>query len=322
MIKLVVGGLGGGGDVALAIMMVKAAGINLGDVPILSFRGCSIRRGRLKDLVVEGALIEVPSTRGGSYFASRRVFEDKLHLMGVSTKGVYVICTKESWEDMVEGLNWIMKSYRPSCLVHTDIGGDAIVLGYEERLGSFKADTVARALLAHASKRYGVRSLIASAAVGAEGGGEELSLEWLAADLEFLRSKGALIAVTTLPREVYRIGEEFLKHADSGMLPIYLASIKGEKEVKVNMAYLHGKYVIRPWYRYVFVLDSLKHCDLSPLCKLALGQGIHALTNYKGRKVPPELKPYLRRVSKVGVEGIFSSLVKRSVDVRRVRCFS
>ncbi len=322
MVRLIVGGLGGGGDVVLALMMVKAAGIDFSDISVLSFRGCSIRGDRIKDLVVEGALIEV-SPQKGVIFASRRVFEDKIHLTGITPRGVYMICTKESWGDMVKGLRRVIEDHKPSCLFHTDVGGDSIVLGYEERLGSFKADTVARALLAHASRSYGVKSFIASAAVGAEGGGDELSLEWLAATLEFLRSKGALSAVTTLPNEVGDIGAEFLKYADSGMIPILLAAMRGRREAEIDMAYLHGRYEVRPWYRYVFVLDALKHCELSPLCKLALGHGIQALRNYRReKKVPPELKRYLRQVSKVGVERAFSSLVRNSVHIRRVRCLS
>ena len=55
---------------------------------------------------------------------------------------------------------------------HADLGGDGVVSGYEESLGSYKADTVAMALLAQAARQMNVKSILAGGCVGCEGGGE------------------------------------------------------------------------------------------------------------------------------------------------------
>ena len=175
---LVVGGLGGGGDVALALMLARAMGVGDEDIAVASFLNCSAARSRLRALAVEGSLIRIPPNS----LADTRVFEDKLHLAVPGLRGrVYAICTRDPWSHMVQGLTRLLRDHRPGCMIHTDIGGDGAVLGYESSLGSYKTDTIAKALLAEAAE-HGVGSLVAVACLGCEGGGE-LDETWLAASV-------------------------------------------------------------------------------------------------------------------------------------------
>ncbi len=268
--SIVIGGLGGGGDVVLALMLAYHLGLDPGDLVVVSFNRCKVRRDRLEDLRVHGSLIRVPP----GYFPSRRVFEDKLHLVEPALSGnVYVSCTRDPFQDVVEGLAWVIQRFRPRAMIHADLGGDGIVLGYEESLGSYKTDTVARAALAVVSTRYNVRSYLAEACVGCEGGGGELDHRELAGNLEYAARIGALVKTIVLPRELARVGYEILRYADSGMLPLFLAAVTGKKSVEIRRAYLNGVYTVMPWYHCVFIIDNERYCQESTLCRELVTRG-------------------------------------------------
>ena len=311
--KVIIGGLGGGGDVALALILARAMGLRDEDIVVASFFNCSVTRGRLRSLAVEGSLIRIPP----GYFPDKRVFEDKLPLVAPGLRGrVYGICTRDPWGTMLQGLQSLIQRYRPSCLLHTDNGGDGIVLGYEDRLGTFKTDTVAKALLAEASEN-GPRSIIAAGCVGCEGGGTELDEAWLAAGLYYAMRRGALLGALEPPLEAAKEAEQLLRHAESGMLPYYLAALRGLKKARINMAYLHGEYPVKPWHRLVFLLDTRRHCSLSPLCTAAKGRGAQALRTYeKQRPEPPrDLKEALSQAKKHGVHNIMARVAKRRLPI-------
>jgi len=261
--KIIVGGLGGGGDIILALMVLKAYSIDLENVVVVSFNKCRTKRG-LHDIRVKGALVRVPP----SYFSSRRVFEDKLYLLEPRLANkTYIVCARDSFNNVVEGLEWIIENYRPEVLLHSDIGGDSLIIGYEKKLGSYKTDTIARASLALIAKKYKVKSYLAVSCVGCEGGGGELDHYELAANLEYAANKGALVKTILLPRDIIRVGYEALRYADSGMLPMFLAALRGKTQVEIHRAYLHGKYEIKPWYKCTYVLDNVAYCGLSPICR-------------------------------------------------------
>ena len=314
---LVVGGLGGGGDVGLALMMAHSMGVGVDRLVVASFLNCSVREGRLRDLAVEGSLIEVPQ----GYFASGRVFEDKLARVLPGLEGrVYAICTRDSWGEMVRGLGYLLDSHGPRCMLHADVGGDGVLLGYESRLGgSYETDAVARALLAWASERRGVRSLVASGCVGCEGGAAELDEAELAADLLHLDALGALLGALELPRDAAGLGEALLAHAESGMLPYYLAALRGLREARIDSAYLSGVYKVRPWHRYAFVLDAARHCRASPLCRAAEGRGARGLRGYRPARPPREWRDALALARRAGVEAAFQRLERRRLDPHRLR---
>lgn len=304
---LVIGGLGGGGDVALSLMLARAMGVEDEDLVVASFLNCSVARGRLRDLAVEGSLIRVTT----GYFMDRRVFEDKLSLVAPGLEGrVYGVCTRDPWESMVRGLKRLIRDYEPTCMLHSDIGGDALLLGYEDRLGSYKTDTVARALLAEAVE-WRVKSIIAIGCLGCEGGGAELDMEWLAADVAYTAEQGALLGVLggTLPTGE---AEALLGLAESGMLPYLLAALRGQRRARIDMAYLHGEYPVEPWHRLVFILDAERHCSLSPLCATARGQGARALRGYSRRRPTPprNLARMLGEAKRHGAAALLERIVK------------
>ncbi|MCE4629831.1 MAG: DUF1152 domain-containing protein [Desulfurococcales archaeon] len=268
--EIVVGGLGGGGDVILALMILKAYNVNLGNIVVVSFNKCRIGKERLHDIQVDGALVRVPP----NYFPSRRIFEDKLYLIepGLANH-TYIVCTRDSFNDVVKGLEWIIERYNPRFMLHSDIGGDSLIMGYEHRLGSYLTDTIARAVLTIIARKYGVRSYLAVACVGCEGGGGELDPHELAANLKYASGKGALVKTIILPRDTVKTGYSVLRYADSGMLPMFLAALQDKREVIIHRAYLYGKYKIEPWYKCIYILDNPRFCEISPICKNLVGRG-------------------------------------------------
>ena len=81
---VVIGGLGGGGDVGLALLLAQAMGLKPGKTIVASFLRCSVKRDRLTGLSMEGSLIKVPP----GYFADKRMFEDKIHLTRPGRQGL------------------------------------------------------------------------------------------------------------------------------------------------------------------------------------------------------------------------------------------
>ena len=314
---ITIGGLGGGGDVSLAILLARSAGLPLNRVVIVSFHKCTVTRGRLRDIAVKGAVIRIPK----GYFPDKRVFEDKLPLIYPELEGrIYAVCTRDTWREMMEGLTHLIDTYKPSCMLHTDLGGDGLVTGYEDSLGSYKTDTVARALLAQATSHTGVRSILAAGCTGCEGGGGELSDEWLATTLLYAEKQGALLGVTEPGRE--HIGEiqALLTLAESGMLPYYLAALRSKRTARINMAYLHGEYQVKPWHRLVYLLDTAKHCVISPICRQATGRGAEALRNYEKHKPRPprELRQIYTTIKRRGANYGYSLLDKRKTPINRL----
>ncbi len=314
---VVIGGLGGGGDVGLALLLAQAMGLKPRETIVASFLRCSVKRDRLTSLSIEGSLIKVPP----GYFADKRMFEDKIHLVEPGLAGrVYAICTEDPWSMTARGLSRLLEVYRPRCMIHTDLGGDGVLLGYEESLGSYTTDTVARALLYWAAREHGAKTLIAAGCVGCEGGGTELDDEWLAASLLYADRRGALVGVMDPPTGAAGIAAGLLGHAESGMLPFYLAALRGEEMARIRMAYLSGEYPVEPWYRHVFILDGERHCSISPLCMNAVGRGVQALREYRRRRPRPprELENLLSWTHRAGAGSAFARLSRRRISVRRL----
>ncbi len=67
----------------------------------------------------------------------------------------------------------------------------------------------------------------------------------------------------------------------------------------MNMAYLHGRYRILPWYRHVLLLDEVSHCALSPICLEAARHGRSAIAKWRPPRPPGELARILRKLRAV-----------------------
>ncbi|MDK2383996.1 MAG: DUF1152 domain-containing protein, partial [Candidatus Korarchaeota archaeon] len=274
--SIVVGGLGGGGDVGLAAVIVEDLGLADEVAAVVSFARCGSGRVPGGFRRVEGALYDIDPRAG----LGRRFFEDKLAVIAGWARRVYVLCALSPWGDIVAGLEWITDNVGAPCSVHADIGGDGLVTGYEEGLGSYKVDTVAKAALAYAAEAYGWRPYIAVGAAGGEGGGGEITVEDLAATLSLLDNGGAIAGVFAPSRGSIYVAEALLAMADSGMLPLYLSAVRGVERARIHRAYLSGEYIVRRWYKYVIVVDAVKACEASPLCKAAKGRGVQGISRW------------------------------------------
>ncbi len=309
--RVVIGGLGGGGDIGLALIL--AYGLFRGgfDIYILSFVRCSI--GRFYGERIHGSLVKVEGDRDYGY----RFFEDKLKRLGVPEERVYVVCVEEPIEKVFKAMDWFAGNIKPACMLHTDLGGDGLVLGYEEKLGSYRTDTVARAALAYVSEKWGIPTRIGIGGLGAEGGGGELNMWELVADLLYLKYNRVLLAVIEPDPSSSWIGRELLKHASSGMLPIYIYALEGIiGTVKINNAYLHGRYRIEPYYKYVFLLDALNHCRFSPLCIKAMKKGLYGIEKWRRKRVPKELYQLYKSFSHGDWDGELEDLIEE--DLKRL----
>ncbi len=211
---IILGGLGGGGDVGLALILAEHSQLwnRLGAV--VSFARCKPLRRWVFGERVSRALIRVAQ---GSV-PSRRFFEDKIGDI-VGDVPVYIVCREADVEGIAEGLLWAVREHGVDCTLHTDLGGNSLVLGYEDRLGSYTTDTLARAALYLVSRRTGLRSIVAAGLLGGEGGGGELSLLWLAATLALLRERGAILDLESPGPESAWPARLLLSRAESGMPP-------------------------------------------------------------------------------------------------------
>ena len=96
---------------------------------------------------------------------------------------------------------------------------------------------------------------IAVGCPGCEGGGKRLNQAEPAATLLYLDRLGAVKVVLYPPPTEAWIIEELLRHADSGMLPLYHAALQGQRQAEVRRAYLSGICKIEPWYPSIDLLD-------------------------------------------------------------------
>ena len=326
MSTLIVGGLGGGGDVGLAAVLVEAYRLQDRIPAIVSFAKCVADSSRGIGRHVAGALMEVEP--GASL--NRRVFEDKLMQVAGWARRAFLVCTLNLWSDIVDALKLVYERYRARCMLHADLGGDALLMGYEKRLGSYETDAVARASLAWLSEEYGVRSVLALGGIGAEGGGEEIDAVDVAAVLQYLDARGIILGSLVPSVESLGVARMLLERAESGMLPLYLQAVEGRSVAKVNMAYLHGVYRIKPWYKYVLLLDAARHCRVSPLCEAAIGRGRRGIVKWRRRRPPQDLERIyrvLRRDMRKRGEEVVQETIMRIMDKYlgrfrlRERCF-
>ena len=309
--RVVIGGLGGGGDVGLALILAHEL-FRVGfRTYVVSFIPYSVKG--FGGERVSGALVR--PVRGRNY--GYRVFEDKLYRLGVPEDSVYVVCVEEPIEEVLEAMDWVARVLRPACTLHTDLGGDGLVLGYEKKLGSYDTDAVARAALAYLARRWGIPARVGIGGLGAEGGGREINVWELVADLHYLRSKGALLTVLDPDPSDAWIGHELLRYASSGMLPMYLHALEGIVGlVRIYAAYLRGKYRVEPHYRYVFVLDALKHCELSPLCVEAGKHGLRGIEGWVRREPSRELRRLYAAITPYNWRKRLSRIVRNAVRLR------
>lgn len=111
--KIIVGGLGGGGDVGLALIVAFSLGLR--GFVVASFSKC--RSASIEAKRIHGALVRPHPGRLG-----KRFFEDKLDALGVDPGRVYVICTRDSFPSVVDALEWVVEEYSPVAGFFADIG--------------------------------------------------------------------------------------------------------------------------------------------------------------------------------------------------------
>lgn len=305
MALVVLGGLGGGGDIGLAIILEHLLeGV---ETVYVSFAGC--RPSTYPGHRVAGSLF-VPIRH------HPRDFEWSLKKLRPDA-AVYRLCVKAERSLVEEALEWLDRAYRPECTLHTDIGGDGALTGYEKDLGSYITDTLARAALLWAHEMLGWRSLLAIGGLQLEGGRRRfLNLEELVADLLYYEEKGALLGVIDPPPGTVQRAKAILypgREMVSVMLPLYLAALEGKTAVTISKGYSTGLHRIDWWARYVFLLDNAKACRASPLCMAAREKWIQGISRWSPPAPPRNYTWALRRARK-NPEQALRKLIRRYGD--------
>ncbi|UXD22238.1 hypothetical protein IPA_02805 [Ignicoccus pacificus DSM 13166] len=293
---VIIGGIGGGGDIGLALVLKDY--LNLIPASVLSFLNCPSKK------------LPVPGKKAykGLWIPSvehPRLFEAKLNVMEPNLS-VFAICTREHWNVVKRGLDYFMKLFDPKITLHTDLGGDAIVLGYESNFGSYKTDALGRAALHYLSTEYGVRVYLAVGNVGAEA----WKLHELVAILKYLKEEGVFVG-SILPSKESLVKAKLLASLGcSGMLPLYLNAVEGKKVVEERLCYLKPPIKIKPWYKYSLIFDLKELCELSPLCMKARREWIGGLKGWKSLEPPAKLKELLKYYEDMGETDIENEILK------------
>ncbi|MEB3787655.1 MAG: DUF1152 domain-containing protein [Desulfurococcales archaeon] len=308
---IILGGLGGGGDVGLALILAESSGLS-SEAVWASFAGCNPERASRRGHRAVWASIVEP------YSYHNRNFEWALRASGLAER-IYRVCLWASRDTVLEGLKWLASQWRPECSIHADIGGDGILTGYETSLGSYRLDTLARAAIALAMERgLWSRGVIAAGGVGLEGSIKRLlSMEELAASLLYYDIHDAILgAYLPSPRETIEQARRLLQPTPdtpmlSAMLPLYIGSLEQAETVEVvdPRTLKRGRARIDPWSRIVYLLDAEATCKLSPLCTHAKNGWITAVNNPWKRPEPPgKWKSMLQETRRMGPARVMEKL--------------
>lgn len=279
---IVVGGLGGGGDVlgavTLAIHLDKLMKIK---PLIVSFYRCSSR-----DIVdgkqIADTIIEVHEDTSGSF----RYFDPLIARLGYK---VYTICLKNDKETVINDLRYFAKKQNISKWIAVDLGGDSLVNGDEPELASYVTDTLGIASLSILDEESLLKSYLAVGVLGLEGGGV-LDKCFLARNLHRYYIKNIYLGYYEPPGEIAVQAVEtltnMLEQEVSAMATIYrdaLTGFTGHKQY--DILYLHKTLTIHSWHKYFFIFKIDKLCRETILCNIAKDKWIKGLKTYEKSRI-------------------------------------
>ncbi len=305
MDTVVLGGLGGGGDIGLALILSKL--IPGARIVYASFADC--KPVSYKGKRVAGSLYIPTSYHHRDFEWALKTLNPSLH--------VYRICVKTGKEEVLQALDWLAHRYKPKCTLHVDIGGDGILTGYETSLGSYIVDSMARAVIAEASEKHGWKSLLAIGGLHLEGGRRRvLDLAEQVAALLYHRAHNALLGVIDPPREAAEVARILLnpgREMVSVMLPLYIAALEGRTAITITKGYSIGRHTLDWWTRYVFIVDGKTSCNISPLCMTARRKWLAGL---RGWQTPSPPRDYLKALkqAKQDPERILRKLIREHTN--------
>ncbi len=305
---VVIGGIGGGGDAGLSLIIKEA--LNLKVDYVLSFLNCPSKR--------------LPSIGERAYKGLWRVtvddhprlFEGKIRYVDPEIEKAYAVCTRESWPPIEKGLRWLMGREPFDLSFHADLGGDALIMGYEENLGSYKTDTLGKAALSWLAKEYGVKTILGVGNAGAEA----WSLEELGATLEYLAENDAYLGFLEVSKENLMKARLLNALGKSGMLPLFIKAVEGARVISEDLYYLKPPIRVEPWYRYVLFFDVERLCELSPLCVEAMRRWHEGIRKWKRPPRPKELQKLFEHYARLK-EGSEDEVRKRILEVIESRRF-
>ena len=300
------GGLGGGGDIGLSVILLgglEEIARRSREIVVVSFAGCRARESGSR---VRGALVTPSRPTDKNFELALRILVPQLR--------TYTICTKEGWNSILEAVDYVASEISPSCWLASDIGGDGAVTGYESKHGSYKTDSIARAALAYASRRHGLRGIVAVGGLGLEGGGryDSLDMNEMTATMMWHEKHKALLGVyTPSPRQASSARRLLNVKLPGGvepvsvMLPLFAAAVEGRGSIFIRKGYVTGLHRLYWWHRYVFLLDARRSCEDSPICQDTLLKGTPPQPLYQNR----EYESLLHKVKRKGFENVLRRLI-------------
>jgi len=305
--RVIVGGLGGGGDVGGALVLathLKKMGIN----PVIaSFVRCSLKTV-LNVEYIAGALVKVlPHSRR----LRGRFFEPLVVRQGYE---VYAICVEEEREKIMEGIKHLVNTKGARVWIATDLGGDSLLKGDEPHLGSYTTDMLAEASLASASDQLSIKTYLAVGALGMEGGGE-MDQANLASRLLELERGGHYLGQYYPPADVKWDALDaistLLDSIGSGMLTIFMEALAGVRgKTRIDSAWLHKEVIIKRWHANLFFFDLGGVCETSYLCSEAKKGWLVGLKSWvRKRRV---------RHKEASLNEVVKEMLEKKVDLERL----
>ena len=265
MVKLLVGGLGGGGDV-IASLATAFYLESLGFETVMT----GVHRWSMEAVTggvkLSEALIQVDS----SLRSSKRIPE--IAVAETLNRKTYLVLMGSRVDKAENAFKTLFESENIEGAVLVDAGGDSLVRGDEAQLGSPFTDHPAAAALVRASRSAGVKAVVGVAALGAD---YEIPFSLLLENFQSLVARGAYMGCykpTGNVREAFlREAGRVLKRVPSFMSTIYYLAVKGEFGPRYfSILYFKGTFNIERHHAYTFYFDAEKLCTHSLICTMAL----------------------------------------------------
>ena len=308
---IVVGGLGRGGDVGGGLVIGLHL-MRLGVKPIVaSFLRCKTGSIVNGENITEALVRVTPRS-----YSSGRFFEPHVSGLGFET---YVLCVEERKEDVVKGIEWLVRKRRVRVWFATDLGGDSLVKGDEPLVGSYKTDMRALAALSEAIEKYGLKGFLAVGVLGLEGGGKELSQAHLANHVMELYMDGAYRGYYVPPKNlvssIMNMLSYLLGRQRSAMLTLYRDTLGGfVGRRRYDVVYLHDIVEIKPWHKVLFIFDAGMTCERSIFCRKAREGWSHGLRRAaRNRKIKR-----LKKGEAPKLDSVVEILMRRPFHLERI----
>lgn len=226
--RVLVLGMGGGGDVTSAAMLAYAmrrSGLWVSLASIAWERyvhdPCPgpIRLSEVVNAVWRGDHAILINERSKAIRGGREVLFEAVRVSKALNEPIYVIDIAGGFHGYRRGLNEVLDATGADVVIGVDVGGDVLALGHEEDLWSPLADWLGLAVVSETRD-----GLIAVHSPGSDG---ELGQEYVLSRVDRLAARGGLVGVRCMSREDAELLDTLRTHVKSEASIIALLAFRG-----------------------------------------------------------------------------------------------